>query len=78
MTTDCHRRTCRPLNSHLDQPFDLPEPLAPLEDPEEPSELEDEVPLNVDDADWEAFLTDEDERDPLPERGDFCPDEPDE
>jgi hypothetical protein len=40
--------------------------------PEEPSEL-DEIDLN--DERWEAFLADDDERDPQPQPGDFWPED---
>jgi hypothetical protein len=54
--------------------------------PEEPSDLEPDAPepldasdlefpelpcTDEDDASWDAFIPDDDERDPAPERGDF-------
>jgi hypothetical protein len=40
--------------------------------PEEPSDLEPPEPATFDDQSWEVFL-DDDELEPLPERGDFWP-----
>jgi len=46
------------------------EPTAPAED-DEPSDLDVLNPTETNDADWDVFLADDDERDPLPEHGDF-------
>ena len=36
-----------------------------------PPELDDLAPLEFDEEQWEAFLPDDDTRDPIPEPGDF-------
>jgi hypothetical protein len=49
----------------------VPDPLTPLEEPDEPSDLDDiDVPCTDDDSRWDAFIPDDDERDPLPDVGD--------
>lgn len=56
----------------IEDPFDLPDPLEPPEDGDEPSELDDyDLPCTDEDARWDVFIADDDEQDPLPERGDF-------
>lgn len=47
-----------------------PEPNDQRE-PEEASDLDEFDGPTVDDADWEAFIADDDERDPQPAPGDF-------
>ena len=48
------------------------DPLSPLEEPDEPSDLDNLVrPFADDDSHWDAFIPDDDEFDPLPEPGDF-------
>jgi hypothetical protein len=42
----------------------------PIDDPDEASELDE---IDPDDARWDAFIADDDERDPQPEYGDFWP-----
>jgi hypothetical protein len=41
------------------------------DDTDDPSDLEDIEKDALDDADWDVFLADDDELDPLPEYGDF-------
>jgi hypothetical protein len=51
-----------------DEDPDLEEPV----DPADASDLDfEEMPCTDDDSRWEAFIPDEDERDPLPDPGDF-------
>jgi len=58
-----------------DFPYE-PEPAMPAQEwdrdrfdaIDEPSELDE---IDLDDERWEAFLADDDELDPLPDRGDF-------
>jgi hypothetical protein len=58
-------------------PVDPPHPLAPVEEPEEPSDLDNfDIPQGDDDSRWDVFIPDEDERDPQPDPGDFWIDEP--
>ena len=58
--------------SELPSPKSINEP-GEIEIPDEPSDLEELDPpwTDDDDARWEPFIPDEDERDPLPEPGDF-------
>jgi hypothetical protein len=57
-----------PINPH--------EPFSPQEEPDEPSDLDDfDGPPGDDDSRWDVFVPDDDERDPLPEPGDFWNDE---
>ena len=71
MTAPPRRESCagsRPLEPLPDEPSEL--------EPEEPSDLSDlefeEMPCtDDDDARWEVFIPDDDERDPVPEPGDF-------
>jgi hypothetical protein len=53
-----------------DRPSDVPEPP---DGPDEASDLDDfDVPCtDADDESWEVFIADDDERDPLPDLGDF-------
>jgi len=51
------------MNSQTDE-------LLPQDD-QDPTELEDSNPLEFDDDQWDAFLPDDDQQDPLPEPGDF-------
>ena len=46
--------------------------LPPEDVPAEPSDLDiDHPPIVADDTDWEVFIPDDDQCDPLPEPGDF-------
>jgi hypothetical protein len=51
------------------------EPELPRDDADDPDDLDgvDELDVSGDDEDaqWDAFIADDDERDPLPARGDF-------
>ncbi|MEX2309488.1 MAG: hypothetical protein WD738_17945 [Pirellulales bacterium] len=51
----------------IDPPLEIPDPI------EEPSDLDDfDIPCTDDDERrWDVFIPDDDERDPLPDRGDF-------
>jgi hypothetical protein len=62
----------RPLVESLPPVVD-PEPV---DQPDEPSDLDDEIPEpdaipETNEADWDVFVADDDQRDPLPEPGDF-------
>jgi hypothetical protein len=63
------------FRSEIDEPdgaIDVDPDSADLTEPEEASDLElEEMPCTNDDSHWEAFIPDEDERDPEPEAGDF-------
>ena len=48
-----------------------PTPDPPPAELDEPGDLEDLDSPCVDDSDWDVFIADDDERDPLPEPGDF-------
>lgn len=51
---------------------EITDPLSPLEEPDEPSDLDDfDAPCTDDDSQWDAFIPDDDEFDPLPDPGDF-------
>jgi hypothetical protein len=51
-------------------------PPATGYEPEEPSDLDDfDLPWLPDDSRWDVFVPEDDERDPLPEPGDFWNDE---
>lgn len=63
------------------EPDDAPEQLCPVADsviPQEPSDLEEPSDSDIadtpmtDDAKWEVFVADDDQRDLLPEPGDFA------
>jgi len=77
--TNCSRpRTDMPNNvceSASERPPTIEEttaPLSPLDEPEEPSDLDDfNGPCTDDDSRWEVFIPDDDEFDPLPDPGDF-------
>jgi hypothetical protein len=57
-------------------PNDPPYPAARVEEPDEPSNLDElEMPQGDDDSRWDVFIPDPDERDPLPDPGDFWHDE---
>ena len=84
MITDAPRRHCRrppsgcrrqPDPPPIDQaPSEEPSELEPAPDePQEPSDLEfEELPCtDDDDSRWDAFIPDDDERDPQPAPGDF-------
>jgi hypothetical protein len=53
-----------------DPAFDAPEAFVPVEDPDDPNDLDKYGP-SIDDDCWDAFIPDDDERDPLPDPGDF-------
>jgi hypothetical protein len=64
-------------SEQFDLPTDSPQPPEP---PDEDSDLDDLDDFNlpctdIDDGRWDAFIPDDDERDPLPEEGDFWNDE---
>jgi hypothetical protein len=61
-------------------PIEPVEPRPPVEEPDEPSDLDDfDGPFtDNDDSRWDVFVPDDDQRDPLPEPGDFWVDEPNE
>jgi hypothetical protein len=44
--------------------------LAPTDEPDESTDLDD---IDPDDERWDAFIADDDERDPQPDHGDFWP-----
>jgi len=51
---------------------DFTDPLAPVEEPDEPSDLDGFDATGPDDElRWDAFIPDDDEYDPLPAPGDF-------
>ena len=53
----------------IDSPTDSPDPL---EEPDEDTDLDEfDLPCTDDDGRWDVFIPDDDERDPLPEAGDF-------
>ena len=56
----------KPTDPH----FDVPDTLIPADEPDDPSDLDDWDPP-IDDASWDVFIPDDDERDPLPDAGDF-------
>ena len=64
------RRTFQPaLLLEADQ---INEPLPPLDEPDDSSDLDDfDLPRTDDDSRWDVFIPDDDERDPLPDRDDF-------
>ncbi len=74
-------RTIDPVTNLWRFSDDIEEPGAAIDEdpgvdeppePEEASELEfEELPCTDDDSHWEAFIPDEDERDPEPDPGDF-------
>jgi hypothetical protein len=56
-----------------DEPRDIfaePEPRETEDDPDETGEFDE---IDPDDPRWDAFIADDDERDPEPEYGDFWP-----
>jgi hypothetical protein len=60
-----------PVNSQRDEKFDECPDVLP-EVPDEDSELDEfDLPSMDDDTRWDAFIADDDERDPLPAPGDF-------
>lgn len=59
---------------YIDSPYDLPDAVEPLDDPDEPSDLDEFAPLPDDDR-WDVFIPDEDECDPEPDPRDFWDDE---
>jgi hypothetical protein len=59
----------------IDPPFDVPDTPLPAEDSPDPSDLDDwDCP--IDDTSWDVFIPEDDERDPLPDAGDFWGIEP--
>jgi hypothetical protein len=46
--------------------------LAPTDEPDESSDLDE---IDPDDERWDAFIVDDDERDPQPDYGDFWPED---
>jgi hypothetical protein len=63
--------TCQRENDLIDQPFDIPDSLEPVDEPNDPSDLEDFDFEEDDDSDWDVFIADDDEFDPQPDRNDF-------
>lgn len=68
------RGRTRTPRGDVDPPPDPPDELEP--DPADPPDSDgwefEELPCtDADDADWDAFLPDDDERNPEPEPGDF-------
>ena len=55
-------------SNELADGYDLTSPDDELDDASDLDEADAEL---FDDANWEAFIADEDERDPLPDFGDF-------
>lgn len=57
----------RSQRGRIEQPYDLPDSLAPAEEPDaepdEPSDLDD-LDTTPDDARWDVFIPDEDEYEP--------------
>ena len=71
------RRTLQP--AFLFEADQINEPLSPLEEPDDSSDLDDfDLPHTDDDSRWDVFIPDDDERDPLPDLNDFWIDEPSE
>jgi hypothetical protein len=68
------RSADNPDNDRIDPFSDLPEPF---DDADEDSELDDfDLPCtDADDARWDVFVADDDERDPQPGPGEFWNDE---
>jgi hypothetical protein len=60
------------MSSHTHEILDhVPDPFSPLDEPDEPSDLDDFDPSRADDdSRWDVFLPD-DELDPLPSSQDF-------
>ena len=48
---------------------------APVEEPDDPSDLDEFHLPCTDDTRWDVFIPDDDELDPQPVPGDFCPEE---
>ena len=61
-------------SDHIDQPYDIPDPQTPTEEPDDPSDLDDFDATPDDDTRWEVFLPDDDEYDPQPDPRDFWKD----
>ena len=58
-------RDANGINSPVDPP-------GPLDEPDDDTDLDDfNLPCTDEDARWDVFIPDDDERDPLPEPGDF-------
>jgi len=58
--------------NYIDQPYDLPDLLVPLDDTDDWSDLDDsESDSEQDDEQWEVFVPDDDESDPQPDPYDF-------
>ena len=79
-----HRRTLTdelpPKRRARSQPLepDNPPPPSPPAEPDEPNDPDDlEVPC-TDDAHWDVFIADDDDRDPLPDFDDFWIEDPEE
>jgi hypothetical protein len=67
----CEYRRDEPADRHgsHEMPPDT-DRLPANDEPEEPSDLDE---IEPDDDRWDAFIADDDERDPQPEYGDFWP-----
>jgi hypothetical protein len=66
-------RSVLPPDRPAEPPPDEPSELEPEPDgPADPSDLDfEELPCTDDDSRWDAFIPDDDERDPQPAPGDF-------
>jgi hypothetical protein len=62
-------------SDYIEQLFDIPDSSSPLEEPDDPSDLDDFDFGQDDDERWDVFIPDDDEFDPQPELGDFWNDE---
>jgi hypothetical protein len=55
---------------YIEQPYDLPDPLPPDDEPDDTSDLDD-FELSPDDECWDVFLPDDDQYDRPPDPDDF-------
>lgn len=58
-------------SDYIEQPFDLPDSSEAIDEPKEPSDLEDFGFEPDDDAAWDVFIPDDDEYDIQPDPNDF-------
>lgn len=67
---DHHRFAAKHVSPHRHEAAEIL-PFLPLDEPDEPSDLDDPSLPWPDDDHWDAFLPDDDPNDPLPAPGDF-------
>ncbi len=65
------RGTARKRKPENEPSPSIPFASEPEEEPAEPDQPDDPNDFDPDDQQWDAFLADDDERDPQPDHGDF-------